>query len=490
MTPNPPVNQPPQPTPQQRRPVRSILRYAVPLVLLVAVVFALTFFSIYTPRRDEVKPQQGGDPPLVFSDTTRFWHPPWEVSEEKSARLQNRNFAGFYEAGEEGKAVFWFENRNPAPVTLRLIWRSCGACSKGAVYLVPPDVARAAPQASAAAVGSPITAGVTTASPMALLDLSRLTPDAAFPFEDQDKVVFHIPPANNPDGSPQLGALELGFVARPPTEPRQLRSKFRSEVEGNPTQVEEHDFGITFEVSDPIRVFPESLDAGTVEESGSGVTREFLVFSCTRVPGERFPAPTVVMFAGGSGEAGKLVQAEAPVLIPAEEYESLSFHLSQQLKRPVHVTGAYRVAVKINPKADSTPPDIGQFERSIQVSIPKVDAKHLATRGLIRGGVWLTNGNAIELPSFRGKDGVTETFELVSDRTDVELEEEKGMQQPDFVEVAVDKKEDLGGKRYFNLRVRIPQGKQLVSFTNGVVVLKVKGSNRRIRIPLKGTVRP
>src|SRR5207237_9095233 len=120
---------------------------------------------------------------------------------------------------------------------------------------------------------------------------------------------------------------------------------------------------------------------------------------------------------------------------------------SQAIKRPVRVTGAYRVPVTITPKVGDARLDIGQFERKIEVSIPKVEAKYVTLRGAVRGGVWLTSGAAIELGTFKTGAGRTEVVELVTDRPGVELGVVEGQQRPDFTQVSVDKKEDLGGKR-------------------------------------------
>src|SRR5262249_14987321 len=163
------------------------------------------------------------------------------------------------------------------------------------------------------AAGVPSTTGGTPA----LLDLGRLTPSEVFPFEEMDKVVFHIPPAND-DGTPVQCALELGFTALAPAQPRQLASRFRAQIEGR-EDFEEIEFRINFEVTDPIRMFPETVDAGTLTESETSLTREFLVYSSTRAPGERFPPPTAVVFSGGASDAGKFVACGKPIEVPAAE---------------------------------------------------------------------------------------------------------------------------------------------------------------------------
>jgi len=59
---------------------KSALRVVIPIALLMAVVFGITFFAQYTPPSEEKKEGGGTDgtgaPPLVFFASTRRWDPP------------------------------------------------------------------------------------------------------------------------------------------------------------------------------------------------------------------------------------------------------------------------------------------------------------------------------------------------------------------------------------------------------------------------------
>ncbi|MBY0513985.1 MAG: hypothetical protein K2P78_08760 [Gemmataceae bacterium] len=473
MTPNPP---PAPPAESRGGTWKSTIKVVLPLVALVGVVFGVTYLSTYVPKSTDsadpnAKVGDGKEPALSFYSSTRSWNP-------ESADPQDHSFPGFYERGAEGKAQFWFENRNPAPVTLKLVGVSCAACSKGTLYVVPPATTRQALHLTAGLAGGPVLA----AGPVAVLDVNRLTPAAAFQFEDPTKVEFTVPAAvENPDGwSPTWGVLELGFTAR---ESKTLYAKFRAEVAGG--RSDELQFAIAFEVAEPVRVFPDLVDLGQFPESAPPPPRDFIVYSSTRSQAE-FPAPTIVVFPGSGGNA-KFVTTGAPVPLTPDQQAFLFAALSERAKKPVRVTAAYRVPVEVTNTAGDARLDIGLLERQIQVTGLGIDPKTITVRGNVRGGVWLANGNAIDLGGFRSSNGGTFTDEVVTDDPKAELVVVEGQQRPEFVKVTLDRQEPFGGKGLFKVRIQVPPGKQVGQITDGVIVLEKKGPTpQRIRIPLKG----
>ncbi len=481
--------------------MKATLKILVPLLILVGVVFGVTFFAWNTTQPDDTKQIEGGEPPLRFTTSTRGWLSSWDrVKIDRAIELgdpdapkyaiQDAYFQGFYEPSSMGHAAFWFENKNAKEVTLKLERVSCGACSEGAVYVIPPATTRLTLQMTALSVmpqglftGLP----VGLAGPGALFDRSKLPPTSAHKFEDPSKVVFTIPAADDADGwSPQWGILELGFTARPPTEFRTLRSWFVSEA--GPEQVGRDEFAIGFEVIEPIQVYPANIDFGTLDELSQPEPREVIVYSCTRSLAD-FPSPSVVPFSPAGGDPGKYLTAGKPVPVPAEELEKLSAELSDKVRKPVHASAAYRVPVILNTKLGNQRLDIGLLERQLEVAVTGIDSrKSIPVRAVARGAVWLPEGNAYDLGSFKSRDGVTNNrFELLADNPDLELSVVEGQQSPEYAQVTLEKQENLGGKGLYRVRVHIPPGKQIGLIHNGVVVFEIKGEHpQRIRIPLKG----
>ena len=116
--------------------LKSTLKIAIPLIVLVAVVFGVTFFAQYMPKAEDDK--KGGrlatEPPLRFFSSSRSWNPTPEAS------FQDQIFPGFYELQAKGSASFLFENRNRSSVTMTLKAASCSSCSGARVAVLPPAV--------------------------------------------------------------------------------------------------------------------------------------------------------------------------------------------------------------------------------------------------------------------------------------------------------------------------------------------------------------
>src|SRR5215213_1180626 len=119
--------------------LKSMLKIAVPLGALFAVVFGLAYMMQYVPPRETKDPDgkgpvQGdlGEPPLRFFTSTRHCDPPSPLPEYRahpllapsavspdptSFSLSDRLFQGVYEPSQDHlrRTQFWFENRNSKP---------------------------------------------------------------------------------------------------------------------------------------------------------------------------------------------------------------------------------------------------------------------------------------------------------------------------------------------------------------------------------------
>ena len=484
--------------------MKSTLKVALPIVILLAVIFGITFFSQYTTRDPVISEQKLTAPPLEFTSSDRYWIPHVvrvKIDEEllkgnpdvHSYKIQNVFFPGFYEPDSHGQASFWFENKNASSVTMQLKAVSYTSCSEGAVYVIPPDTTRLTLQMSGLSVlpqGLVSGLPVGMVGPGALFDQHHLPPAAKHQFADPSKVIFNIPGANNPDGwTPAWGILELGFNAKNVSEGRVLTARFESVVDANPDQVGNDELKVRFDVVEPMHMFPQTIDFGVLDESSKPEPREIIVYSCTREPGRLAP-PTVLSRNPLGGDPGKFLTVGTPVPVPRTDLEELSLSISDKLKKAQNITAAYRVPLTLNLKLGNERLDIGLLERTIDASAAGVDVptKPVHVRAVIRGGVWLPEGNTYDLGSFKARDGVTRnTFELVTDNPDVVVKVADGQQQPEFVQVTMERQANLGGKGLYKVRVHIPPSKQVGLITYGVIVFEIAGPNpQRVRVPLKG----
>jgi hypothetical protein len=469
--------------------MNSPLKIVLVLGLMLAVVFAVTFFSQVTPTEPDTKTgdttEAAAPKPLVFFTNTRRWDP-------ASESLPDQAFTGFYEPGQDTLhgAAFWFENRTPTPVTMKLLGVSCSACSAGRLAPIPPAAVRQFLQmtaVSALPIG-PVAAcppGLAGAGAELVSKLQWQTHD----FHDASQAVYTVPPAADVDGwSPQWGILELQFKVRPnPNVP--LRAAFVTQAEGS-DQPTRDEFSIWFEPAAAFELDKTAIDAGELTDNASAQTHELTVFSSTRSRGEMPPLTVrVLMPAGAGGEPGPFVTAETPKPLPDDELDRFAAELSAAAQKPVRVRSAFRIPVTVRPRVGDDRIDIGRLERDIWVSasIPGAEPKRAVLRGVVRGPVWLASGNEVNLGTFKSALGASEQVIVTTERTGVDLALVRGESRPEYLEVGLNKLPDAGDRGQYQLRVTMPRGKHQGEIQDGVVVLEVKGPNpQRFRVPVKG----
>lgn len=477
--------------------MKSLLRILVPLVILVVVVFGITYFSRYTPTDDDGGGKTGtdggvsGEPPLRFFTSGRRWDP-------RSESLPDRIFPGFYEPGEtQHKTAFWFENRNDAEIQIVLKGVSCSACSGSELASLPPDTTRLLLQMTAvSALPQGLVSGlpVGMAAPAAAIEDSRLTWKSYtfFDLPEAAAAKFEVPAAVKGDGwTPQWGILRLTFKVRPdPKIP--LTATFVTKVKDRPVAQEES-FAIWFEPANAFEVAPPGIEIGELTASTPSRTFDFMVYSSTRGVGrdELLPPPAtrIQVPNGGAVDAAGYVSVGTAVPLKPDELDRLAFELSSAARKPVRVETAYRLPVIVNPQAGTAPPDIGLFERDVWLALPNAKERPIRIKGTVRGAVWLSDGTAIDLGSFKGKTGTAINYELTTERTGIELALVENECKPDRdkVKIALEKLPDRGERGYYKVRVTVEPGQVYGAIIDGVVVLEVKGPTpQRIRIPLKG----
>lgn len=517
---NSPANFPGSPTttPPVAGGLKSALKVAVPLVALVGVVFGITYLSVYIPPKPpepppgEPRPGTGG-PPLVFFTSARGWDPPnlsapgyqhfpllapsrigsSEGEPTASFSLSNRIFPGYFEHGETVRRTqFWFENRNDKSVTMQLQRVSCSACSGARLAAIPPETTKQLFQHTAIAalpLGAFHGFGVGLVQPAASLTQLQWT---EYAFRDNPHATFHVPAATNPDKwSPQWGILELTFqVGEKPVVP--LRAHFATQVDGT-TQTGDNTFGIMFEAANGFELSRTSIDAGVLGPLSGDSEYQLIVYSNTRGPGSEFgdllPPSCLVQAPAGIVDPVKFVEVTKVERIPDTGLVDVAERLASEFKRLTNVRAAYRVTIALHPKVGETRLDIGQFERTVAVTVGGVTAtRQVTVKAVVRGAVWVDNDpSEIELKTFRGAVGTTEWLNLTTEKTGMELVVVPSECKPEGFEFALEKQPDRGGQGHYRLRITVPPGRKFGQFS-GVVVLEVKGPNpQRIRIPFKGS---
>jgi hypothetical protein len=524
MNPDASPNAPNAPRPDPVRPApagggfASVLKVAVPLVVLVGVVFGITYITMYAPKKAETDPDapatpgapSADEPPLRFFTSIRRWDPPRleggyrELpllapsalkSEAETAgqafpySLQDRTFQGVYEPSAEidRTTQFWFENRNPKGVTLELKRVGCTSCTSGRLAVVPPELTRELLQYTAV--------GALPTGPVGVLKFGLIPAAAKLEkvkwdqrsFENyyREPVVFKLPAAADADGwSPQWGVLELRYHAMKDWSDKPLSADFAAQVEGSPDFALAQ-FGIFFHIAAPCAASPATIDAGRFE-AGSGERRfEFVVHSATRGPDSEFgdlerPSYKIEGPAGYDPAPFVEVLDDKTVRVPEAELPDLQNSLHQRVR------SAYKFTVAVRPKVGERRMDIGRFERTIALTAGGV-TQQVKVTAVVRGPVWLDGDrNEVTLPGF-GRRGLTKSpIDLSTERPGLELALLKDECSPKKLAYELQKQPDRGGQGHYKLFVTVPPG--TFGTLRGEVVLEVKGPNpQKMRIPVTGS---
>lgn len=516
--------------------MKSAIKIIIPVFVLMAVIFGVTFFSQYTAPVEEKKidgPSTIDEPPLRFASSTRQWDAPDFFSPEGSRFrgfplmapsampsdpyrpfrfiVQDRVFPAFYEvqsdaAGPKNSASFWFENPRPQSVTMRLQSVSCSACSGAAVAMIPPDVTRQLLQMSGISL---LPQGLMTGLPVGMVGPgANLHPDQLrwehHSFREDRHPEYKIAKADNTDGwSPLWGILKIDFVVGAIT-PKTLEARFTAAVEGTPT-AEMYKFVMVYEGVNGFDLMQNVVDVGELSENSELRKFEILVYSSTRGSNRTgsgelgdLTAPTVSvrMPAGQIGDPGQFLEVGEPIRVPESDLPLVARIMADQTKKVVRVESAYRFPVTLRPKIGSTRIDIGSFERDIWFAVPGTQERQARVKGMVRGSVWLDNDStSIDLGGYPGSDGFTKPVRLITAQPDLAVSLVPNECTPKFLNVKLEKDPNPPSRDrgYYKLTIRAPGRNETKDFKfgswNGELVLEVKGPTpQRIRIPIKGRV--
>lgn len=502
---------------------KSTLMVAIPIMAFMGafmgVIFGVTLASQYTgcQKRTESEKDKPGtsvgnpnEPPLVFHNSTRSWDPPSLAPEWRDMPLiapsrdpdktllpfsysaQDRIFQFFYESGpQERRTAFWFENRNPKPVTLQLKGLGCSACSGARLASIPPEVTRAYLQRSALAalpIGAFNPFGVGLADPAA--DFAHLD-WTAYKFSEDRNATYKVRagPEAPDKWTAQWGILEFTFTVN--TSPKiPLWTEFATQVDGT-EQIGGHRFEIYFAPSEAFALSQTTLDIGEINPLTPDREYTFLVYSATRGPGSEFndlDTPACVVQAPPGIDVGKFVEVTKVDRLPNSELLGVAESATKQGKF-MKVLSAYRVTVAVRPKVGDARLDIGLMERTVFLTVGGVKPQAVQVTAMVKGSVWLASGKTDVELSFKGKEGLTRyPVELVTEAAGTELAVVEAECLPRFVKYELVKQPDRGGRGYYELKITVPPGRVFGAIdANSIVVIEVKGPNpQRIRIPIKG----
>jgi hypothetical protein len=483
----------------------SPLKLIIPIVMLVAVVFGVTLISQYTPKKptnsSKNDPGDSGSDKsssqLKWGSSIRSWDPrPMPFS-----TLQDHYFPGFYEGSEAlHGATFWFENGNPAAVTMQLAAVSCTKCSSGRMASIPPEITD---QFVTTTIFSGLPQGLVSGLPLAVAGMAaKLSPDRLtwqrFVYRDSPHAEYKIPaaPGGNHLIPGQWGIFELQFQIEGLTSAKRLDAYYTVQVDGSPVTGQAL-LSVVFDGVDSFDVTPKLQNVGDLTEYTEPRTFEFIVYSSTRGPDHTGPneygdlAPPVVdiRMPGNVGSPGPFISVSPAVRLTDVELMKVFEQVST--KRPIRVESAYRYTVTVKPKVGEERLDLGLLEREIYLALPDSrEPKVVHVRGMVKGPVWLDNSRTdIDLTTYRAPEGTSQTIRLICEERDAELALVESECRPKFVQFELKKLPPAADRGYYELRIQVPKNSPTGSW-NGIVKLEIKGSRPQpIRIPIRGSAK-
>ncbi len=489
----------PSATPNTKTPLAptsaSPFKIIIPILMLVAVIFGVTFFAQYTPKKndDDLRGDKGKSTakayPLVFGSGIRKWDPVL-VLDPTMCNIQNFVFPGFYENGTKSSVSFWFENRNSSPVGMKVARTNCIG---GRLAAIPPEVTD---QLIMTSIVSGIPQGLVSALPLALAGpAANLRTDRLnwqeIEYRNVAQANYKVPaaPSTKQLYPFQWGILEMQFEV--PCSNPGPGAEFILQIEGSDA-FEAAKIGAYIEAVDPFNVSTNLINSGEWRESTEPRTYEVFVYSSTRGPhpagsnkGDLPPPTANVNVPGGGGTPGPFVSVSQPSRLAESEFEAVR----KSLPKAVRIESAYRYTITVRPIVGDTRADIGPLERDVVLELPESKVrKSIRVKGMVRGVAWLDNERTdIEIPTYRATEGIVQTIRIITEQRDTVLDVVREECSPKFVDIQLKKLPPASDRGYYELKVSIPRNNQTGAW-NGSIVLELKGPRpQRMAIPIRGT---
>ena len=462
--------------------MRRNLMIGLAVAMLCGVVFAATFVSQYATPGDSARSdlaEAGPVVPLSFATNQVYYSP----ADENVGR---RHFAGFYETSSElVPAPFWFQNPHAEPVVVTVRDRSCTACTSARVAAVPaPRVERFANEALAdLALGANSQPGLGLALASASLLQDMQWQQLDFDKPDQGATVPAAASPERPTWGVFMMEIKVGGVG--PAE----RSVLIGEKLGSRPMITQS-FSARVVGASPFSLDQTAINLGEMPE-GAGVRRDYVVAWSSTRGFDRFPPPKAVVTAKDG-----FVQVGEPVAMTRAQMLQLEADSFAQ-KTPTRVQSGYRIPLEVYrrrpagvPGEGPPEPEIGPFERTVQVAGPGGATASFKVSGTVTGVVTLQGATAIDLRDFNGKLGVTnESFTLLSERPGVTLQIDPET-SPSYLKAELGEPQPFGPTRKrWELKVSVPPQACYGDLPPGAAVVLTGESNGepfRLRLPVKG----
>ena len=476
--------------------MKSFTRIGLPILLVVAVVFGITFIRVYSPEDSNpsndssVGPKEGTtnkDRPIRFYTTRAV------KGTTKSTPKYLWYWDSTVEVGAPGHFEFWGLNRHADPVTIRVPATNC-QCAGAEMAVVPPDAYRDYAALSALA-GSPL-AGAP--SPLAALAHVRFNQSLNWLplFKDGDRPDQTIPAATTPT-APQFAIVRLAWKGKGEPGKKGISAEVYTSVgEATPWR------DVLSAETDVVPAFDmmrhegsewkkiHELSVGELRENG--VVKEVLYLaSYTRA---------YALYTITAEHPTSCISWTDAVPATQDEIDDFNEFLRGKDNKLLHVQGLYKIEITVRERTNFERSgnkefhqlDLGPLDQRFTVAA--VDAGHwpLTLTGRVLGEVTVlsgADGGRIDLGNAIAADqGASKHVTLLADRPGLDLSLVPDGTTPNYLQVKLRPLKSLpDGRKQWRLSVTIPKGIYGSLPRDSCVILKTNGpSPRRLRFPIHG----
>jgi hypothetical protein len=471
--------------------MNSFTRIGLPILLVAGVVFGITFILMYSP--EEKNPSTGTDGEQVSDrQMLKFYTVEAAVGTPGATPKHLWNWDSTIEVGAPGHFEFLCSNKHEQPVTIWVPATNC-QCAGAEMTNVPPDAMSDYTVLSALS-GSPFWPAPGPLAAFAHQNLNqRLTWLPLFKGENRPEQTI---PAANSTTEPQFAMVRLAWTGKGEPGPKGISAevyarKGADKIPSRDVLTAKMQVVAAFEPmrrEGPKWVGARDVSVGELHDNGVvkqtiylvSFTRQYLLYS---TQAER-PTPCITW--------------TEPVPATDEEFHAMTAQLRGAENNIRRIKSVYKFDITVRERADEAVGsktevhrlDLGPIDRKLTIAGVEAGNWAIVLRGRVLGEIAMPNSEEgrIELATFPSDQGASKDVPLSAERPGLDLELVTAETTPNFLQVKLEPRKDIGGRKQWLLRVSVPKGALHGSLPeSSAIVLKTTGANsRRLRIPIRG----
>lgn len=431
-------------------------------VVIIGVVFVVTFVSQWTSPPDRPIGPVSGPPPV-----TKLVFPETEAANPVTTELQGTGFHDFY-----------FQNPAATAVEIGVDYQSC-RCSKVEVFTFTPEEEKIFQQGNGTRSWSTASSGaLPLVCVQAALDEEKrgfLADAKRWQAADVHEKTSATVPAQS------SGLVRVGWSGKQEG-PQRMKVILWSQPRGDDRSRATTPLEIPVMIVAPLSIQQPATAAlsAPLQENGKN-TVSFLCWSMTR--------PTFDLQVADNDKKDRCFEYTLIPLSGAQCREQLGEKFANAA-----IASGYRVQVTVHERRNGKRLDLGPFRRKIELTSDAQSTPLIfEISGSILGDVRLltaTGSQRISLGDFEVSEGKETSVMVEADRSDMKVS--VGSRYPDYLEAELselseeEQKDVPAGKKHWKLKVRVPKNRGEGKLpADAAIVLTIDGS-RGIRIPVLG----